>query len=303
MAYSKRRINAAAKYTKKAKRSYKRAKTSRRRSAPRRRKSFRRAVLDVSTRKKQDTMIGFSGLIKNNPVYQPGYTVVPSTNGGEAYIWVATARDNTANSAAGQSNVNDIATRSATSIYLRGLKERIELKTLDSNPWRWRRIVFFIKDQSLLLNNGTRLEPYLETNEGFARLMGRISNTGDNETDLYQVRLNQAVFKGSQNIDWDNIMLAKTDPEKIMVRSDRMMTIKSGNDAGVFRSMNKWYGVNKTLIYNDEEQGGSLGSSFYSVDTSKSVGDMYVMDLFEPLVTDSDPLRLWTQSTLYWHER
>lgn len=240
------------------------------------------------------------------PGYTQGPTIVPATNGGEAYLWVATARTIETDTGAGQANVNDDATRTATNCFMRGLKERIEISTSNDDSWRWRRILFAYKGIDILQNLSTPTfvyEPYLETSAGYARVVPRITNTGIPDVEVLKVRVHEHLFKGVFNKDWDNVMNAKLTSDHVNVLYDKTITIKSGNAKGVFRTTKRWHPFNKTLIYNDFEEGGSKGASALSSNANGSMGDVYVLDLFEPLNSGAQSLRFWPQASLYWHER
>lgn len=238
--------------------------------------------------------------------YLQGPTTVDSSNGGETFIWVATARTITQDDSSGEANVNDDATRTATRCYMRGLKERIEIKTTDSTPWRWRRIMFTFKGLDLLESRTAPpapIEPFLETSSGYVRLMAQISNTGNTEVVALQARIYQHLFKGVFNKDWDNVMNAKTAGKHINILSDKLTHIKSGNEQGVFRTVRRWYPFNNTLVYDDYEEGGGKGAASLSAVHPDSMGDVYIVDFFEPLNDAADGLIFWPSASLYWHER
>jgi hypothetical protein len=241
-----------------------------------------------------------------SPTFEQGFTVVPASNGGEAYCWIATARTIETDTGSGQANVNDDATRTATHCYIRGLKERIEISSSSDDAWRWRRIVFSFKGDDLINDTvipGLQVQPWLETSAGYVRVVPRITNTSHGPTERFRVRLHEHLFKGVFNKDWDNVMNAKLTTEHVNIISDKIVQIKSGNGKGVFRTVKQWQPINKTLIYNDFEEGGSKTPSALSANANGSVGDIYVMDFFEPLVTGAQSLRFWPQASLYWHER
>lgn len=238
--------------------------------------------------------------------YSTGPTFISSGNGGEAFLWVATARSISSAVSAGEANVNDDATRTATHVYMRGFKERIELAIQDSSPWRWRRVVFAYKGLDLILTSSfpvVPVNPYVETSDGMGRLFAKVSNTGVSQVSTIQGRINNLIFKGTFGKDWDNIMNAKTANQDCTILSDKMMIIKSGNDQGAFRTVNRWYPINQKITYDDFESGGSKGAGYYSAQATDSMGDVYVYDLFEPLKDDSDDLKVSINTSLYWHER
>ena len=99
-------------------------------------------------------------------------------------------------------------------------------------------------------------------------------------------------------------MTVPVDRTRFKVISDTVITIRSGNDSGVFRTRNKWYPVNKNLNYGDEEIGNQMFSSYKSTTGKPGIGDIYVYDIITSLTTATDSTLLWAPSTtLYWHER
>jgi len=252
-------------------------------------------------------MLAYKGDLTEGPPldFTQGPTIVPATDGGECYLWVATAREIEVGEGSGQANVNDSATRTATECYMRGLKERIEITTNTDDSWRWRRVVFTYKGPEILRKFGEtgNLTPWLETSDGYVRVMPRITHTGSAEIEQLKVRLQSHLFKGVFNKDWDNVMNAKLTSDHVNILYDKISTIKSNNGKGVFSTRKMWHPFNKTLIYDDYEDGGSKGASFLSSNGHGSMGDVYVVDFFEPITPGPQLLKFWPQASLYWHER
>lgn len=272
-------------------------------------RNFRSRVLNITTRKKQDTMVAWGGNLNGDGEgYVQGPTSVPATNGGEAFLWMATARGITIDNTSGESNVNDTATRTATKCFMVGLKERIEIKTNTDDPWRWRRVVFKFKGEDIIRpaagdEENRVVEPWLETSNGYARLFPKITNTGDLEIGTLNARLQEHLFKGVFQKDWDSVMNAKLTSDHVDIISDKLRTIQSQNGKGRFRTVKEWIPFNKTLIYNDFETGGDVTAKEISAMSKDSMGDVYIADFFEPITSGSQLLNFWPQSTLYWHER
>jgi len=113
------------------------------------------------------------------------------------------------------------------------------------------------------------------------------------------------VFKGAQGTDWNNVITAKTHSERVRIKSDRTRMIRSGNDSGVFKIYKDWFPMNHTLEYDEDEFGGIQVDGSLSAATRSSMGDYYVMDIFQPsLGTGSEEqIQFDPEATLYWHER
>lgn len=276
-----------------------------RKKAPTRRIS-RKRILNVSTRKKQDTMLSFYGDAReSNPTAQ-GPIVIPASDGGSCIAWMPSVRLPAENPALAQPTVFDSSTRTSTEIYMRGLKERIEIQTDSSEPWRWRRIVFSFFGKDILQYAGIassemgRLD--LLTSNGYARFNAKLSPSADVVVNSVHSQLNNKVFKGRLNIDYDNVMNAKTDSNEVKIWYDRTRMITSGNDSGVLKQYHLWHSFNSKFIYDDFEFGGETAGRGFSASNRNSMGDVYVVDYFEPLSATGN-LRFWPNASLYWHER
>lgn len=198
--------------------------------------------------------------------------------------------------------------RTATTCFIRGFSEHIRLQTSSGIPWFWRRIVFFSKDE--LAFPGTSASdtpvntyrPYVETSNGLERLwLNQTINSMPNTIALQQ----GVLFRGSAGTDWNDIITAPVDTTRVTLKYDKTRTIKSGNAAGTVREFKVWHPVNKNVVYDDDEQGVSESSSYYSVTSKAGMGDMYVYDIFLPGLgsTGSDIINVNSSATLYWHER
>ena len=77
-------------------------------------------------------------------------------------------------------------------------------------------------------------------------------------------------------------MTVPVDRTRFKVISDTVITIRSGNDSGVFRTRNKWYPVNKNLNYGDEEIGNQMFSSYKST-TVNQVLEIFMCMILLPV--------------------
>lgn len=220
--------------------------------------------------------------------------------GGNTYIfpWVATARDNTIGTASG--NVFNTADRTATTCYMRGLKERIQIQTSTGMPWQWRRICFTMKGDAINVWNETAYKLQQETSNGWARV---VSNTGTT-SNLYQYMM-PLLFKGQQGVDWNNPFNAKTDNSRLSIKYDKTTSIRCGNSNGMMKEFIRWHPMNRNLVYDDDENGENKTEALYSVNGKAGMGDYYVVDIIAAGSgsTTSDQLSFNPSATLYWHER
>lgn len=284
--------------------------TRRRRSYPTTRRRYPRKmtnkrILNLTSRKKRDTMLGISqggaaGTPTAGPYPIPAVTEMPG--GTSIFLWCATARDNVT-SATGDGNVYDQATRTATTCYMRGLKETIEFQTNSGVPWQWRRICFTLKD-SEQIGVGETFTPFIETSRGYGRYMRNLAYTGPIDAAVVTA-LREVVFKGRIQVDWNDYLTAPVDRNRVTLKSDSTTIISSGNSNGVLRRYNKWYPMNQNLVYNDDEFGDITAPSHYSTSGKAGMGDYYILDFFQAGrgSTSSDVMSFAPTSTLYWHEK
>jgi len=276
------------------------------------RRITRRRILNVSTRKKQDNMqpmnINVTGPIAT-PI--PGRRSMAAADGLHMCLFNATWRPKLTQTGGAQPTVDDVATRTATDCYMRGIKERIEIQTSGSSAWEWRRICFtFYSNHFYLFNddpvqNGTAVRYNIETNTGVNRAL-TFFNRGNATDDALVTQLLAYVFKGAQTVDWNNEMTAKTHNDRVRIKYDKTITIRSGNDAGVIRKYNRWHGMNHNLTYDEDESGGVVNDGVISAAVNRSMGDYYILDIFKPSLAAQDTEESMTfepEATLYWHER
>lgn len=283
----------------------------RRRTLQRRRMPSRRTILNVSSRKKQDNMRAWVQPIQSNSALDPtpGGLRILHADGVQMFAWRATQRERLTGTA-DPATVDDPATRTATTCYMRGLRENITLSLYSSHPWVWRRICFRFYGDSFDRN---AIDPGLAnifaqfsllTSGGYARAINTFDQTNEFAQDL-RTRMQAYMFKGAEGTDWTDVFTAKTDSTRLAIAYDRRSYVRSHNDSPNERRLKIWHPMNQYLIYDEDESGGSQFNGSVSADTRKSMGDYYVVDFFSPVRggTDGDDLYYEPQATLYWHER
>jgi len=263
----------------------------------------KRRILNITSRKKRDAMLQFSNSTSTGTIktMAPGPTAI---RGAGNFVWCATARD--LDDAAGVPNTtSQEASRTATTCFMRGVKEKITIQSSSAIPWRWRRICFSIKDVVFLGSSSGAIEAYngwLETSNGVARPWS--NNMINNQTAL-QVLQQEILFLGVSGVDWSDWMNAKVDTRKVDLHSDVTRNIQSGNQSGVMRTYNLWYPMNKNVVYNDDQRGGKEDTSPFSVTDKRGMGNYIIYDIFEAHATQTtaDLLQVKSETCLYWHEK
>lgn len=233
-----------------------------------------------------------------------------ASDGVQFGLWNSTQRARDTGTADIPARVDEPATRTATSCFMRGLKEKIMIQTSGSGAWIWRRVTFTFKSDFFYRNHDGVSDNIvarynLETvPEGMRRALPFFNGSLPSDA----TRLTQLlafVFKGAQTVDWSNPMTAKTHSERVTIKTDRTHIIRSGNDSGVLKIYNKWYPMNKNLTYDEDEFGGTQIQGDLSALVNSSMGDYYVLDIIAPsLGTGSEEeINFNPEATLYWHER
>lgn len=246
-------------------------------------------------------MVAWSN-ITINPKPQPFAAGAAYLTGDRQYIipWVATGRplvgsDNTNNTVA------EAAARTATEIYARGVLEKIQLQTLTSQPWQWRRVCFQYRLRDILNTQNT--DTPLVTQTAAAGITRTLFDALQNGT-MAQTLL-RVLFQGQQSIDWASFFTAKVDTRNVTLLYDKTRVLNSGNSNGMIRNVKMWHPMNKTLRYGDDETGNDETSSFFCTPANYGMGDYYIVDFFSagPNAASGDILKFEPEATLYWHER
>ena len=259
----------------------------------------RKRILNISSRKKRDTMQPFTSLATGNSSGGPPVPNKPA-NGGDAsmYAWCATARDNTTSTTGGAGNVFQESARTATTCYMRGLKETIEIQTSSGIPWQWRRICVTMKA------NFTGVDTSLETSAGWVRNVYNMTSGQSADANALST-LRNALFQGQINTDWTSYLTAPVDTTRVDLKYDKTMMVSSGNASGKLKLYKMWHPMNKNLVYNDDENASGTAVQKYSVTSKPGMGDYYVIDIFQSGIgsASGDVLSFQPQATLYWHEK
>lgn len=224
----------------------------------------------------------------------------------EFFIWGATLRSNLSGTGGDNKGlVEDEATRTASNCFIRGLKERITIETHGAAAWKWRRIVFATFGSDLFRDDAQAIHlPWTFGTNGVSRLVADM-NAADTATTTIRDRILSALFRGTEGVDWYNVMTAPADRRRLRILSDKVRTVNSGNNFGCMRDFHIWLPINKYILYDDDQEGGRQVMNIQSSLDTRSLGDVYVIDMFEPTKqsSDQDWLDFSPEARLYWHER
>lgn len=250
----------------------------------------RRRILNITTKKKQDTMVP---VVPSTPMATSVVASNRTINGTnpEVMVWIATARDKALSGEDQQAE----SRRTAQTCYMRGLKERVTLVTNSGASWKWRRICFTAKGLGSLETDAVLS---VETSSSWARLLNVVSAT------TLWLELSRIMFKGTAGTDYLSTLDAKVDTQRITVKYDKTVTLNSGNASGKIATFNLWHPMNKNLVYADRELAESDVSVSRSSTGKAGMGDYYVVDFFACAESTSvNTLTFAPNTTLYWHEK
>ena len=209
-----------------------------------------------------------------------GPAFIAGTGGGATFLWCPTAMemDNDA-------LIRNPAARTSSTIYAKGVSEHLRIQTNTGVPWFHRRICFTWRGPGSF--RGTvagdtptqPFTPYLDTTAGIQRpwLNQNINAMPTTVNDQRGI-----IFKGQQNIDWSDPLIAPVDTTRVDLKFDKTWTLQSGNANGVVRERKLWHGMNKNLTYDEDENGQQQGTTYYSVDSKRGMGDYFIYDIITP---------------------
>lgn len=263
----------------------------------------RKKMLNLTSTKKRDTMSNYTNLTTSVDGGTTFYSDNTILNGGRLYgfVWCPTARTGASGGdAAPKGSAIDASTRTSTTCYMRGLKERIQIQTSSGVAWQWRRICFTTKDPTFDALQQTDAKLYVYTSAGYSR----VTNDWWNKPTL-QNFVEGRVFKGQKGIDWTNYFSAPLDSSRITIKSDTTRIMQSGNTNGILKNYNMWHPMNKNLVYDDDEVGGVETTGNMSTKGKAGMGDYMILDLIGSGTggTSADKLSWAPTASLYWHEK
>lgn len=188
--------------------------------------------------------------------------------------------------------------------FIKGFSDRVQIETNTSAVWQWRRIVFAETTHLLQDSFPSSTADFYEATAGQMRPLWNIrSGIGDASTAWDELK--RILFAGKFGNDWANPHTAKTDTGRVTVFYDRTMKLTGGNNGrGTWKFQKFWHPINKTLIYNDDEEGAPPKfSDPWSSNKKGSMGDLIVLDIFDCADgAASDSANFGPEGTFYWHE-
>jgi len=260
--------------------------------------------------KKRDTMQSAAGVglnpspasapLANQPLTLGATTTNPSANNTHMVAYSPSIRTLTPN------NYAYMSARTATRTFVKGLAETYRIVPSDASAWEWRRIVVSVKGKF----GGTpttieQIGAQFANNTTYRYMKDLTGDTSGNYQVLWDA-IQDILFRGVKTIDWGSQMTAPVDTARVTLISDKRRMITSQNDAVRPREVKTYIPINKTLQYDDEENGTIISPSKVAVESKIGIGDIYVFDMFAcpaPINVASSQLQIVSTQTYYWHEK
>lgn len=200
-----------------------------------------------------------------------------------------------------------IASRTNARTYVKGISETYQLVPQDASSWEWRRICVSVKGLLSLSPDTLQLigAQFTAGNTTYRYFKDLTGDTSGAYITLWE-RIQSWLFIGTKGTDWNDQMTAKLDRARFNVHSDVMRRISSHNDSSSPRTVKTYVPINKTIQYDDEENGISMSTLPYSTQNKIGLGDIYIFDLFSvraPINGTSSQLQVRSSMTYYWHEK
>lgn len=286
--------------------------------------------MNMTSLKKSDNMCIYTdmhGKSVGQFIWTPSVTIDSSKMAPgqfSLFIWSPTARLMNVENGSVTTGVpagagQDQSARTSSRVFYRGLRESVNVNIADGSPWEWRRIVIAGKGLGAYLTQlviGLNTAPmyYFESipqqgkaTHGYGRVVTDFASNANSSSEVIASSLISRLFRGVNDIDWCDVMIAKTDKARNTVLYDRLRSITSGNDHGVNRRYKHWIPMNKTAVYDEDEVGSKITNSpWTTVADYNQLGDVFVLDFIRPQcvgTTVTPSVMQWTpQATLYWHE-
>jgi len=257
----------------------------------------RRRILNVTSRKKVDTMLPV--VITESVVVTPGSFTAASPLTG---LFIPNARTS-------RTSITNPAVRNASDIFAVGYKEKVQIVVDGGGTFMWRRIVFYLKGEDLRGamdssdSGNIPAQLFNQTTEGGCRrVIGPLEGSSNARQEMQAY-----VFRGQVDVDWANDLTAPVDTRRVTVMSDRTRVIRPGNNTGAGRLYNLWYPIRRTISYEDDMESAVVGDKPFSTAGLRGIGDMYILDIMGIVNTQTTaPFTTYTfspEGSFYWHER
>lgn len=249
-------------------------------------------VLNVASVKKRDKMT--LGIVASDG------TVTATSN--QAYNIAAGSHQLFISAASYKERLNNAneASRNLRQVFLRGISERVrwETNSTTGTPMIVRRMV---------VSGIARIDLAV----GVTSIVTQPTHVVDNGnhyiglgTGQMNINVAEVLFAGTYNRDWKDDMTARIDARRWKIHSDKSFVVRSGNQAEAIMQRRFYDPINKTLQYDDEENGFDVATSGWAAySTQGHQQNVYIIyQVYNPSTATIAPT-VSLERTLYWHEK
>lgn len=255
-----------------------------------RRRMTKRGLLNITSQKKRDTMmigrVNSDGSV--SPVGRVEYNILPSVS--QLFISCASYKERVNNS--------NEASRTQRNVFLKGIRENVRWESGGPDPVLVRRIVVTGSPRIDLSGgvSGITTQPTKVVLNGVHYI-----GIGTGEMNF---NVNELLFGGTFNVDWNDASTSKIDPRRWKVHSDRRFIVRSGNTSEGIMQRKFYDAINRNITYDDDENGTTMvPSGWASFSSTGHHQNTYIIyQVYNPGTTTVTP-SFSIQRTLYWHER
>ncbi|QIR82254.1 capsid protein [Chicken genomovirus mg8_401] len=271
-----------------------------------RRPNTTKRIRNIAARKCKDKMLGLPYTLDDPPApANPGEATTLTGNSTWGIIWNASGRSIGRLNPTGQALFPLEADRGKSRVYFRGVAEKMSMETNSNAAWIHRRTVFLDGGETIRTHMPPDTASTLTGSLGYVRPLYTVLNTAaasePGATAWHEI--SDQIYDGQHNVDWSNLITARMDSQKVKVLYDKTRRISSGNDRGTWKINKYWHPVNRTIIYDDDQDGNEINTAPWSSGSRQSAGDVIVMDIFSCADgEEADEIRVGVESTVYWHE-
>lgn len=197
-------------------------------------------------------------------------------------------------------NNSNEASRNRRAVFLKGIGERVRWETNSStgSPMIVRRMV---------VSGNARIDLAVGVSGPETQPTHVVSN-GNHFIGVgigpMNVTVAELLFAGTYAKDWTDDTSARIDSRRWKIHSDKTFVVRSGNQNEAIMQRRFYDGINRTMTYDDEENGTDFTTSGWAAWSSQGhQQNVYIIyQVYNPGTSVIQP-SITTERTLYWHER
>lgn len=188
--------------------------------------------------------------------------------------------------------------RNKRDIFIKGFAEHIRFDTNSAYPLLVRRVVY-TTPYKITLQGGVTGPTTQDTK--VVRDKKHYIGLGFGPKNVDVVEL---LIAGENQSDWNDILTAKIDNQRVRLFSDKTFTIRSGNTGDAFKQFKFYDRINRKFTYDDQESANSiLGSGWAAEAHNGDLQNIYCTYFIQNVQDVSISPTIHQSRTMYWHEK